>query len=243
MAAIAAAVVFTSCNNNNEYYGPTVYRNLATVDNPDASINYSFSTDKGTRMSIASTNVFRYRPETGQRILADYSILQKAPEAAGYDYDVHLYDVYEILTKEIVAITEENAEDELERVGNDRYEAIRTWVGGDWLNFEFNLLGFNKTHYINVIEDTRVTSDDGKVYLELRHNANGDSPARRLWGMASFDLTPYKTAGKTEIDLVVSVKLPGSPDGKDFELKYKFDDPAPDNMGEINTQQEQADVQ
>lgn len=243
-AVAAAALVLTSCNNKNDEPVYTYYKSIATVDNPEGSINFRFTSDLDNVMSVAKTNFYGYRPETGQRIIAYFTILNQAPETASYDYDVHLLDVYEILTKDIKVIDDDNA-GELDEIGDDPYEAVAMSVSNNWLNVRFNMWAFNKTHYINVIEDARTAetlADDGTVRLELRHNADGDSKSRLMWGMASFDLSPYKQDGKTEVKLIVTARLEGQNKPKEYELTYKFDDPAADNFS-INLQQEQAELQ
>lgn len=241
IAGLAAAFIFGSCRDNNNVT-PRTRVNLATVENPNTSINYIFTLDSGTRMSITSTDVFNYRPATDQRILAAYNIVQRAPEAADYDFNVHLRGVYEVLTKDIVELTDENEE----AIGDDPFESVRLWVGSDWLNVEFTIRATGRsTHYINLVQDNRTeVEDDGTIRLQLRHNADGDTAGRRLWGLASFNLAGLQEAGQTEVRLVVNVNLPGFENGRDFELTYRFNDPGDDADSEsINMEQEQIDIE
>lgn len=241
LAATVAAAALTSCNNNDSEPVYYYYKSLATVSNPDESAFFNFTTDKGTEMKVGQTYFRGYRPKTDQRIIAYYDLLEKAPANASYDYLVSLFDVYEVLTKDVVVITADN-ESELTQIGNDPYAAVNMWVSNNWLNVRFNLWAYNRAHFINLIEDTRTTYTDGKLHLQLRQNANGDADVRLMWGMASFNLAPFKEAGKTEIPIVVSVNLNGQSQPVEYELTYKFDDPAPDNLN-IDMDQEQAQIE
>lgn len=241
IAVLAVAFFSVSCVNNHGTVAPRTLVNLATVDNPNTGINYIFTLDSGTRMSISSTDIFRYRPETGQRILAAYNIVQRAPESANYDFNVHLRNVYEVLTKGIVELTDENEA----AIGDDPYESVRLWIGSDWLNVEFTVRGSGRSaHYINLVQDNRTPApDDGKIHLQLRQNADGDISGRRLWGLASFNLTDLQEAGQTEVTIVVNVNLLGSGTGRDFELTYKFNDPGEESeSANIDMEQEQLDI-
>lgn len=218
LAGLFAVFVSSGCNNNRTDDRDRG-RSLATVDNPDNSLNYFFDTDRGNRMWIASTSVRNYRPETGQRIIADFFVLLKLDEGADHNYDVHLNNVFEVLTKDIVEINEENDEE----LGNDPVRNAVMWIAGDWLNVEFIFRGHNRTHYINVGQLAGTEpSVEGEIDLQFRHNANGDTERRDLWGIASFNLVPLRQDGVDEVKINVWANIAGIEGGKTFELTYTY---------------------
>lgn len=239
--AVITGLALTSCMKDAGSPPVRSHLALATVDNPDESIFYFFTLDNGTVMWTAATNVFRFRPATGQRILANYTILSTLPAGSSHDHNVRLNSVYSVLTKEIIEITDENDAE----IGNDPYRSVRMWVSGDWLNVEFVFMGFNGTHLISVGEDLRTgaeTPTDGALHLQLRRNGHGDAPARSLWGLASFSLLPYRVDGQTEVPLSVHANISGMTDGRTFDLVYRYgvlENP----VIEVNMFQEQADVE
>lgn len=239
--AVITGLGFTSCRNDNDLSLDRTHLALATVDNPNESIFYFFTLDNGTVMWTAATNVFRFRPATGQRILANYTILSNRPAGSSHDHDVRLNSVYSVLTKDIIEITDENDAE----IGNDPYRSVRMWVSGDWLNVDFVFMGFNRRHLISMGEDLRTgveTPNDGVLHLQLRRNGDGDTPARSLWGLASFNLLPYRVEGQSEVRLSVHANISGMTDGRTFDLVYRYDNPANPTV-EVDMLQEQADLQ
>ena len=76
-------------------------------------------------MWITSTNFPYYRPKTGQRIIANYSIVSVNTENDAYNHKVVLNDVYEVLTKGIFKIKPATQDS----IGNDQID-VRGHV--DW---------------------------------------------------------------------------------------------------------------
>lgn len=237
LAAIAT-LFFTSCSDDDGYSLDKFWISVVTIENPSSDSYFFFDTDDGERMWTIATNLPYYRPKDGQRVVADYTILSDRPEGSGYDHDAKLNNVlYEILTKDIVDITSENTE----TLGNDPIQIEDIWIGGDHLNVEFVYGGLNKLHYINLGRDISGSYNDGKIHLEFRHNANGDSPSYRMWGMASFRLKPLQQNASGSVTLVIHTKEYNQPEEKTYELVYQFDRPSSDvrkitfgeNIGDI----------
>ncbi|MDR2037666.1 MAG: NigD-like protein [Bacteroidales bacterium] len=204
-----------ACNDDDDD-PDTMYISIATVENPENKSTFFFKLDQSQgRMLTAETLLPNYRPKDGQRIVATYSLLSDKSSEGEYDYDVRLYRVYSILTKEIFEITPETQDS----IGNDKIGINDIWISADYVNVEFMYRGFNKAHFINLVSDDSEVYDDGKIHLEFRHNANDDSPLQNKWGLASFDLAPFLEDGSGQLIFVIHTKEYDT-DEKTYELLY-----------------------
>lgn len=215
---VLSSLFFTSCSDDDGYSLGKYWVGIATVENQEGGPYFFFDLDDGTRMWTAATGLPYYSPANGQRIIANYTILSDKSSGSSYDHDVRLNDVYQILTKDMVAITSENNE----TLSNDPITIKDIWVGGDHLNVEFVFAGYNKVHFINLGRDASKDYNDGKIHLEFRHNAYDDSPSYKMWGMASFRLEPLQAEGTESLTLVIHTKEYGSDEDKIYELTYNF---------------------
>ncbi len=212
-------LALTACDDDDDSYSlGKFWINIATVENSGNGSAFYLKLDNGTRLWVGATNYYNYRPATGQRILANYTILSDKPESSGYDHDVKLNSAYDILTKEVKEVTEEN-EDEF---GDDPLNVTDIWIGSDYLNVEFNYAGYNKTHFLSLVHDGTKTYEDGKTHLELRHNAYDDEKRYRYSGMASFLLEKLKSTSTSELELVIHV-TDYEGNEKTYPRTYRFD--------------------
>lgn len=219
LLGIIAALSLTACDvfdSNND--NVRLYTRIATVENPDSSAYFSYVLDNGDKMQISSTYFPGFKPKSGQRIIAYFSLISPMDSTSGYKYKTGLYDVYQVLTKGIFKITEESKDS----IGNDPIEINNIWMGSHYLNVEFTYYGANKTHYINLISDSTKTYNDNKVHLEFRHNNNSDIQANRRWGVVSFDMNSIKAAGnKDSVNMVIHTKE-FSNVTKSYSITWKF---------------------
>ncbi len=225
---ILALTFLVSCNDNEQNYQiPNSFSDIATVDNPNQSSGFYFKLDNNDKMWITLTGFPYYKPKTGQRIIASYSILSTADKSNLYSHKVQLNDVYEVLTKSIFKVTSTNQDS----IGNDPVQINDMWIGSDYLNVEFQYPGFNQIHFINLVSDNTKTYTDGKVHLEFRHNANNDSPSYSKWGIVSFDISSLKTnAIGDSVNLVIHTKVFRTPQDQTYNLTYKFGTASPLNV-------------
>jgi hypothetical protein len=216
--------VFTACIDDNEsLYNYRI--DIATVINPNKTTSFQFQLDDNRLMRPVSSNLVNYIPKDGQRIVANYTLLSDIPSSITFDYQVKLNDVYNVLTKEIFAITPAKQDS----IGNDSITVSDIWVGGGFLNIEFVYAGYNKTHLINLVSDASKVYTDGKTHLEFRHNANNDRPVEFQTGIASFNLKsllPISNAAGNSligpINLVIHVNVPNQVAEKTYELTYNW---------------------
>ena len=215
-----ALLLIGGCNDDDDYSLGDLWRSIATVENPNQENYFFFRTDGGLRMWTGANDLRNYYPKDGQRIIAFYTIISDRSSGSNYDHDVIFRGVYEILTKDIVEITEENNE----KLGNDPIQVKEIRVGSDYLNVEFMVDGQNKKHAINLGRDASKEYNDGKIHLELRHNANGDDPSRELSGMASFNLAPLQVEGEKSLTLVIHSLPSEGGEEKTQEVTYNFNE-------------------
>ena len=219
---LAVPFLFMACNGNDDDYSLDKYwLDIATVENPESSNAFYIMRDDSVRLWMAAPTSTTYRPKDGQRIIANYTILNDKPDGSNYNHDMRLNSVYEVLTKGIFEITPATKDS----IGNDAIEITSMWVGSKshFLNVEFRFYGFNKMHFINLVHDADKTYSDGKIHLEFRHNNNNDEPAYRQNGIASFDLRSLQDpANDTSLKIVVHTNEYGADKEKTHELTYKY---------------------
>ena len=214
---------FSACNNDDGYSLSDVWVGIGTVENPENGSYFSFTLDNGIKMWTTASDIPSYRPESGQRLIAYYTIISDQPENGSYDHDIVLRDAYNVLTKGIFNVTP----DTQDSIGYDPVKIEDIWIGNDYLNIRFGYNGHDKTHYINLVSDASKTYNDGKVHLEFRHNANNDAPSRGIRGYVSFDLKSLQNDHSDTVELVIHANefdTPNDPKETSHELTYDFGD-------------------
>ena len=217
---LLSVICITSCNDDDGYSLDKFWVSMATVENPDNDAFFYLQLDNDNKLKIAATNFYNYKPKTGQRIIADYTILNDKPSGSTYQHDIKLNDAYNILTKKILYITPE----EQDSIGNDPIGIKDMWIGSNYMNIQFYYKANNKVHFINLIKDESKNYNDNKVHLEFRHNANKDGEIYRHSGIVSFDLNSLFVQPREEItekvNIVIHVK---ELDGKETTHDFIYD--------------------
>ncbi len=211
---------FLACEdhqNNNDLNNYEL--DIATVQNPYNETSFFFRLDNNKRMWVDESNFSGYAPKDGQRIVANYTLLADKRATHLYDYDVRLNDVYEVLTKGIFNVSKATQDS----IGNDSISIDDMWIGSDYLNVQFSYPGYNKTHFINLVNDTSKIFSDGKIHLYFRHNSNADSPVYLRSGIVSFNIKSLQTgASGTLLNLVIHVNIPNQAAEKTYDIPYDF---------------------
>ncbi len=218
-------VLFLSCRDDGysfDYY----CIDIATVENPSQRSSFYFRSDDNKLMFTAASNMLDfYRPNDGQRIIANYTLLNDKSAKSAYQHDVKLNNVYNVLTKDIYYITAGTQDS----IGDDPVTISDMWIGGDFLNVQFRYYGLNKIHFINLVLDESKTYNEEKIHLEFRHNAHDDEQSYQKRGIVSFNLQPLKEnlINKDELILVIHTKDSDLSE-KTFEFKYRVKDTKPE---------------
>lgn len=206
-----------SCNDSDGYSLSEFRIGIATVI-PEGQMAYSLLLDNGDKLWPAASDVI-YRPETEQRVFVNYTLLSDKKQ--GYDHFIKVNDIWNILTKPVIDLTQENADS----IGNDMVKMNDLWIGNHYLNteFSFNYSGV-RPHAINLVRNKIKTVEDADnaVELEFRHNSY-NSPSNTLYrGFACFDLKPFRVEGRDSIP--IRVKVIDWDGEKEYELMYKYNE-------------------
>jgi len=202
LAAIAALPLLHSCNDSDVEGADS--RALVTILNPGGiASNYYFKADNGQTFypSQFAVSTGNYNPEDGQRAFIYYSVLDEKSQR--YDYNIKLYGISEILTKDVEEMDASNEEEfgddpiALVVLGGDAgYDCL---ISAGHFTCSFSIMGVgSETHKISLVRSASAddTEDTGYTLLELRHKSDdmgSDTPTVKS-SMASFRLGAYDPA-------------------------------------------------
>lgn len=211
MLACVMVPALQSCLSDNDPY-PSTYFTIGTL-NIIEDREYDFILDDGDKMYPGDTSYIKnYTLEDQQRVFIHFIPLEE--DMPGYEYNVRLLQLQSILTKDIITLTDDNATE----IGNDRINATKLWISGDYLNIEYQFFHSDneeKKHLLNlVINETSEASAPEEEYikLEFRHNAYNDEQRKTGWGIVSFRLD--KIAGEMEGKKGLKIYVNSIYDGK-----------------------------
>ncbi len=189
-----AAVIMTACfDSNGDYprYRP-VWTTVHTLDNAD----YYFEHNSGETLYPGDkSRVGGYEATEGQRAIIAFNLLPEPAE--GYDYNIALYSIRDILTKDPVTVT---TQEQLDEIGDDRISILETQIGGGYLDIYFALNAGSK-HVLNLIVNQVDTpqSLEGYTTVEFREKATDAVEGYTQEGYVSFrlgDLDPAVSGSK-----------------------------------------------
>lgn len=213
------SVFFAGCKKDEPQ--PQIWMTVGTVQNPNSVANFVLKADNGNSVQITETDFPNYRPANGKRIIAYFTILSE--DTVQKTLDVHLVDVYDILTKDILPMTAAMEDS----IGNDLIQINSMHIGGHHLNVDFTYWGYNQAHYINLVRDSAdYETKTDTVFLEFRHNSKNDIPTYSKFGLASFNLTELKdfTDNPDSVAVVVQTVEYNNPSPKKYNFTYKFNE-------------------
>ena len=196
-AVIGTIPFLASCQDDDDT--PNDLLVIGTINAIQESKDFYFTLDNGKTMFPSNPQALGNKEyENGQRAFVIFNKLDEPVH--GYDYNVQIKRIQEILTKEI--ITMDGYENTEEKVGDNHINATYMWITQDhkYLTIEFQYYGTHqndKKHYLNLVinpSDTESTTDGNNDYidLEFRHNHEGDYPERLGEGYVSFKLDKIK---------------------------------------------------
>lgn len=181
---------------------------IGTVKVPDANVprDFYFTLDNGVKLFPGDTTAVKnYSIANDQRVFVGY--LRMDEPIAGYDVNGRIFSIENILTKEIIPLTEETADS----IGNDGINLTTRIINEEFVTFEYQYLGSmndNKKHMLNLVENRTDSKDseEGYVCLEFRHNAFNDIPLKSGPGIVSFKLEKIKEQMKDKKGIKIRVK-------------------------------------
>lgn len=180
-----------SCNTKGDSASTTI---LATVRSDVGK--YGFMCILDNQQTVEVTNLrCNYKPTVGDRIIA-YCDLKENTAGLGYSYSADIYQVVEIVTSEVVTLS--NANDD--KYGNDGIKILNAWVSGGYLNLEFQVY-LNHTQNAdciltllnNTIDGNKNDGSNNYFELELRNTSNLDKELSHslAYGLACFRLGEF----------------------------------------------------
>lgn len=223
---------FASCNDDEGYSLGNVWVGFGVLEDADS---YKIVLDDGEVLYAVAFaghdpwHGYEYAKESheievGDRMMVNFTILDDETNDAGeiVAYYVRINSVKEVLTKDILDITEANKDS----IGNDAIIVKECWMANDLLNFQLKYYGGSETHFINLVKQPGdLTAEDQPFELELRHNNNGDSEDILYNAFVSFRLDSLQVAGLDSVRFKVTST---DYDGTLFEYEGVF------NYGENN---------
>lgn len=173
--------------------------------------SYYLEADNGRTLFPAASQIY-YRPVDGQRVVAEYTLLYD--NYYGYDHGVRVNYIYNVLTKKVEELTEENEEE----IGNDPTLIHDWWLGGNYLNVKFWMyLPQTHKHRVSLVRNTlEEAPEDDYIHLEFRYNDFDDvTPYERL-GIVSFNLKEYFSEEVLGEYLGIKIKYNDRNEGEKF---------------------------
>jgi hypothetical protein len=193
----------SSCNDEDEDKN---YASYGVIKNAVSERNYEILTDKGNTLVVTHSRSTK-EIANDMRVLVNFN-LKSDKECSQKVYEVEVNGFYNLLSKPLVweSFILENEEFRRDSIGNDPFNYVYAWFGGDYINIDFEAYFdkfSNEKHLINLVyDDTKASADT--IYLSFYQNAF-DKESRyghqyeRGWGRCSFklsDLLPADTNSK-----------------------------------------------
>lgn len=204
MLAFLLMPLLQSCvDNDNKLSSRFTIGTLKIIEGNE----YFFNLDEGDKMYPSDTSyIHNYALIDGQRVFIHFLPLEE--DVPGYEYNVKLIQLQNILTKDIIPLTEETADS----IGNDRVNISTPWISGNYLNIEYQYYHSNneaKRHMLNLVMNETPDApapEEGYINLEFRHNAYDDEQRTTGWGIISFKLEEIadQLQGKDGLKILVN---------------------------------------
>ena len=180
-AVVTAIPFLQSCQDDDDT--PTNLLAIGTINTIQDNKDLYFTLDDGKTMFPSNPQEMGAKEyEDGQRAFIIFNKLDEPVN--GYDYNIQVKRIQEILTKEIITIDEDGNTEE--KIGDNNINATYMWITQDnkYLTIEFQYYGTHtedKKHFLNLVinpSDERPTADSENDYinLEFRHNNEDDYP-------------------------------------------------------------------
>jgi len=223
VVVVVLLALLPACNKDDKF---PQWSGIGTIEKLVAtSDDFVIVLDGGERL-VPNKIIVNNDYENGERIFAKYTIT-KTVDANNYEVD--LYDLDRILTKDIIQLTESIKDS----IGNDPVymNEQNIWISNNYINFIFSYYGAYKIHHINLVKLYENThTDNGRLILEFRHNAHNDYSNVLMSGVVSFNLESLKETNLDSVRFVVRVKEYNE-GSIEWEGSYIFSNPLKSTKG------------
>ena len=162
IAVMTTMPILQSCLDDDSSSDSLVIGTINLIS-PDSK-DFYFTLDDGKTMFPSNGNGWiSDKNKDGQRAFVIFKELEEPVK--GYDYNIQVREIKEILTKEIVTMGEgENTE---EKIGDDKINSTYMWITQDkkYLTIEFQYYGTHsedKKHFLNLV------INDNEVYISFK---------------------------------------------------------------------------
>jgi hypothetical protein len=189
LPALLTCTLLSSCLHDDDE--KSYYPLVGTVKIVDTNSFYFELEVKGELRKMYpgdATHIRNYEAVAGQRVVIYYELLEQ--EKTGYDYNARILYLQNILTKNIIPITEATADS----IGDDPISIYEQHISLDneylTINFQYLTSGSpDKKHMLNLVRD-QSAEDKNPDYIDLqfRHNAYDDGAFHVASGLVSFKL-------------------------------------------------------
>lgn len=202
LVLLMLAPILQSCLDSDDN-GYTTIATIKVIDGKD----YYFGLENGDKMYPSdTTEIHSYKVIDGQRAFVWFDKLDEAK--TGYNYNIKVRGISDILTKGIIPLTTETADS----IGNDRISIYWNdyWIAQNYFTIHFYFMGTSnpeKLHMVNLVQNETLAHDeDGYIHLEFRHNAYDDPQDQVLHGYVSFKLDKIAEEMKTAKGIKLRVR-------------------------------------
>lgn len=215
--------IFQSClDDNNDPAELLVISTINLIDKD--SKDFYFTLDDGATMFPSNQQEWNNKKfESGQRAFVIFNELEQPVN--GYDHNIQVRQIREILTKDIITMGEDDNTEE--KIGDNEINATYMWINKDkkYLTIEYQYYGTHnedKKHFLNLVinnPEPKAAANDEYINLEFRHNNEGDAAERLEEGYVSFKLDKIKEQMEGKKGLRIRVKTLYS-GVKSYEVKF-----------------------
>lgn len=173
-------IMLSSCDNDGYSLGD-IYWDYGVIQKEGEG--YTVRLDNGAVLFPSASAVPAYYLKDKDRLIVDYTILGDAAAGSYFDYYVKINDVYKILTKDILEYTPLISDS----LGHDPVILNEVWIKNGYINFDFFYSGGQPgvIHMVNLAKHPEKT-EDGRILLDFRHNANDDLYSYKYRGIVAF---------------------------------------------------------
>ena len=195
IATAFVAFSLTSCLSDDDPV--QYYLELGTL-NGETAKNFVINTDFGNVLKPQGVVPGLSDFADGKRVQVQYSVVSGV--ASTNEYTVEVAFLQDLFQKDLLFV------DTISRdtLKNDPVRIMGAWMGKDFLNIEFRFQGSgnkNFPHYIDLAMDSTKQDKEKHVALDLKHNANEDSPYQTYKVLMSVSLKDLRVNGQDSVQI------------------------------------------